>query len=255
MRLTPFQRILLKNLLELQTREPSYKRALRALVPFWIVFIAVGFVAWYLIRTWLNGGGLEYIALGLVLGAIASQIGNFRNFVQGWSVQKRALDFDAVRRMLEEDDAAKAAGQPAPAPGRRLTLGTVAAIGLGVVALVVALDWGMKAYHDPTRTTVGKQVKLYATSWCGHCRVVRKHLAMRGVEYEEHDVEKSIAAHAAWRATDSRGVPVTVIGGTVVRGANLAKLDQALRDAGHTLRESGPAAAPSGEAIISPLKR
>ena len=255
MRLSHFHRLLLQNQLELQGREPSYRRALRRFVPVWIVFLAVGFAAWYAIRTWLNGDGLEYIALGLVIGAIAAQFGALRTFIQSWPVQKQTLDYEAVRRLLAEDDAAKAAGEPLPRPKRSLGWRAAVAIALVIVAVPFALDWGMRAYHDPTRDTANRQVKLYATTWCGQCRVVRAHFKSRGIEFEEFDVEKSIAAHYAWSATQSRGVPVTVIGGQVVRGANLRKLDDTLRAAGFAVADNRPVPAPTGDAPMSPLKR
>jgi glutaredoxin len=255
MRLSHYQRLVLQNMLELQRREPSYRRAFRSLVPAWIVFLAIGFAAWYAIRTWLHGNGLEYIALGLVLGAIAAQAGAVRHFIQSWALQKQVLDLDAVKRLLAEDDAGKAAGERLPAP-RPLPFGwrTAVAVGVTIVALPIAMDWAMTAYHDPTRNTAGRQVKLYATSWCGYCRVVRAHLRSRGVEFEEFDVEKSITAHYAWSATHARGVPVTVIDNQVVRGANLEKLDESLRSAGFTIVERGTAPAGS-DALMSTLKR
>jgi len=166
------------------------------------------------------------------------------------------LDLEAVKRLLAGDDAGKAAGAPLPAP-RPLPFGwrTAVAVGLAIVALPIAMDWGMTAYHDPTRSTAGRQVKLYATTWCGYCRLVRAHLRSRGVEFEEFDVEKSITAHYAWSATHARGVPVTVIDNKVVRGANLGKLDDALRAAGFTLAHDGQVPALPGEAAMSILNR
>jgi len=256
MRLSHYQRLVLQTMRELQHREPSYRKALRSLVPIWIIFLAAGFAAWYVIRTWLNGDGVEYIALGLVLGAIAAQFGALQKFVQNWSLQKQVVDPEAVTRLLAEDDAGKAAGEPLPSP-KPLPFGwrTAAAVGLAIVALPIALDWGMTSYYDPTRNTAGRQVKLYATSWCGQCRVVRAHLRSRGVEFEEFDVEKSVAAHYAWTATHSRGVPVTVIDNNVVRGANLAKLDDALRGAGFALGKGDTTPASPGDPLISPLRR
>jgi glutaredoxin len=256
MRLTPFQRLVLQNTLELQGREPSYRRALRRLVPGWIVFLAVGFAAWYAIRNWLNGNGAEYIALGLVLGAIAAQFGALRNFIQAWQLQKRYVDFGAVERLLAEDDAAKAAGEGRAKPPRPpVRWITVLAIAAAVVALPLGIDRALTVYHDPVGTTAPKQVNLYATAWCGQCRVVRAHLERRGVEYVEHDVEKSVAAYYAWNATRSRGVPVIVVDAQVVRGANLAKLDDALRAAGIAFPERGAPKAGLADGPMSPFSR
>ena len=253
MRLTPFQRMVAKNWLDLQSREPSYRRGLKKLVPAWIFFLAAGFAGWYVIRRWLGGGGLEWIVMGLVIGAMAVQFGALRHFIEGWELQKRVLDVDAIRQLLADDDVARAAGEGAPRPKRTLGWRAAAVLVVAALGLLLSVHWGMTAYHDPTRNAAARQVDLYTTAWCGYCRAVRAHLESRGVEYVDHDVEKSMSAHFAWSATQSRGVPVSVIGGKVVRGANLAKIDEALREAGFNIAQVPPAPA-SGEAGMSPTR-
>jgi hypothetical protein len=208
MRLSHFQRLVLKNLLELQRREPSYRKALRSLVPAWIVFLAVGFAAWYAIRTWLKGDGLEYIALGLVLGAIAAQFGGLRNFIQSWAVQKQVLDYEAVNRLLAEDDAGKAAGEPLPRP-KPLSFGwrTAVAIGLVIVAVPLALDWGMTVYHDPTARHGG------ATGEGLHDQVVRPVPRGAGPFQEPRNRVRGVR-----RREVDRGV-LRLVGDEVARGA------------------------------------
>jgi glutaredoxin len=256
MRLTAFQRLVLKNMLELQQREPSYRRALQRMVPLWILYLALGLAAWYVIRKWLNGNGLEYLALGMMLGAIVAQFGAVRGFIQNWAIQKKVVDAGAIERLLAEDEAEKASGEPSPAR-KSASFGWRAALALGVaiVLLPLGIDHAMKDYFDPTKSTAGQQVKIYTTAWCGACRLVRAHLESQGVPFQDFDVEKSVAAHYSWSATRSRGVPVAVIDNNVVRGANLGKLDEALRAAGFKLPETGPAPAFSGEAPMSTLGR
>jgi mycoredoxin len=68
-----------------------------------------------------------------------------------------------------------------------------------------------------------QQVILYATSWCGYCKKTRALFKELNVDYREFDIETSAdgkAQHAALVARDggSGGVPVIVIGQTVVHG-------------------------------------
>jgi len=53
MRLSRYQRLVLQNMQELQGREPSYRRALRSLVPAWILFLAAA------LRNFIQGWALS----------------------------------------------------------------------------------------------------------------------------------------------------------------------------------------------------
>ena len=254
MRLSHYQRLVLENFLALQHREPSYRRAIKAQLAVWILLVAAGIAAWYVIKTWLISGGPEYVALGMVLGGVLSQMGSIRKFVQHWSLQKQVIDVEAVKRLLAEDHAGMLDGEPVPSP-RPLPFGwrTAAAIGVLIAAAPLAADWGLTVYHDPTRNSAG-QVKVYGTAWCGACKVLRAHLKERGVEFAEFDVDASTSAYYAWASTESRGVPVAVIDNKIVRGANLKRIDSVLQEAGFKLADV-PARAVTTDPPMSPLKR
>jgi glutaredoxin len=79
------------------------------------------------------------------------------------------------------------------------------------------------------------EVVLYATSWCGYCKAAREFFAANGIEYIELDVEKSEAAQQGHRELGGGGVPVIVVGDTVIHGFNQPELRRAL---GPWLRDS-----------------
>ena len=72
------------------------------------------------------------------------------------------------------------------------------------------------------------EVLLYATDWCGYCKMTREFFAASGINYTEHDIEKSSAALAARKKLGGQGVPVIVIGDTVIQGWNEGELRQVL---------------------------
>jgi glutaredoxin-like YruB-family protein len=72
-------------------------------------------------------------------------------------------------------------------------------------------------------------IVIYTTPTCGYCHQVKNYLARRGVSYVERDLSRDpSAAQEIVRMTGQQGVPVTVIDGQVVLGANMPQIDQLL---------------------------
>jgi glutaredoxin-like YruB-family protein len=72
-------------------------------------------------------------------------------------------------------------------------------------------------------------VVIYTTPTCGYCQQVKAHLNRRGIPFVERDLTRDPQAAAEMvRLTGQQGVPVTVIDGQVVLGANMAQIDQLL---------------------------
>jgi glutaredoxin len=71
-------------------------------------------------------------------------------------------------------------------------------------------------------------VVLYATSWCGYCKAAREFFAANGIDYIELDIEKSATAQQGHRELGGGGVPVIVVGDTVIHGFNQPELRRAL---------------------------
>ena len=72
-------------------------------------------------------------------------------------------------------------------------------------------------------------VLIYTTPTCGYCHQVKNYLSQRGVSYVERDLSREPgAAQEVMRLTGQQGVPVTVIDGQAVLGANMPRIDQLL---------------------------
>lgn len=72
-------------------------------------------------------------------------------------------------------------------------------------------------------------VVIYTTATCGFCHQVKTYLNRRGIPFVERDVSQDPqAASEMVRISGQQGVPVTVIDGQVVLGANMPLIDQLL---------------------------
>ncbi|AXS80951.1 glutaredoxin family protein [Dechloromonas sp. HYN0024] len=71
-------------------------------------------------------------------------------------------------------------------------------------------------------------VVLYATSWCGYCKMTREFFAANGIRYTEQDIEQSSAAYKEHRRLGGNGVPLVVVGDQVIKGWNEGELRQLL---------------------------
>ncbi len=79
--------------------------------------------------------------------------------------------------------------------------------------------------YDPE---VSGEVTLYSTRWCGYCRKTRAYLRHNEVPFTEHDIEESEDAMRQIMQLQAYGVPVVVVGDTVIRGYQPAALARAL---------------------------
>ena len=72
-------------------------------------------------------------------------------------------------------------------------------------------------------------VTVYTTPTCGFCHQVKTYLDQRTVPFVEHDVSRNPqAADEMVRISGQQGVPVVLIDGQVVLGADMARIDQLL---------------------------
>ncbi|MBN1130407.1 MAG: glutaredoxin family protein [Chitinispirillaceae bacterium] len=77
-----------------------------------------------------------------------------------------------------------------------------------------------------------KRVRIYVTEWCGYCRKLEKLLELNKIDFVACDVEKteSCKTEYAFYGQGYTGVPLSVIGNTVVRGYNPEEIKKALSD-------------------------
>ncbi len=79
--------------------------------------------------------------------------------------------------------------------------------------------------------TGAPRVEIYTTPSCAYCKMLRKYLQARGIEYIEHNINATQESRAAFYASGAHGVPVVVIGARRIQGFNPLRIEAALREA------------------------
>lgn len=89
-----------------------------------------------------------------------------------------------------------------------------------------------KSYNKPvapsTRGLNNKEVTIYVTTWCPHCKRLETFLNQKKIRYTRYDVEKDDKGRAEFAKLGGGGVPVVKIGTQIFRGFNPAQIGQAL---------------------------
>jgi glutaredoxin 3 len=76
-------------------------------------------------------------------------------------------------------------------------------------------------------------IKIYTTPTCGYCKMAKKYLSERGIQYIEYDVARDKkAADEMVNLTGQMGVPVIVLDGQVIIGFDRPRLEQLLGKVG-----------------------
>ena len=63
-------------------------------------------------------------------------------------------------------------------------------------------------------------VDIFVTSGCGYCKKMERFFDTKGIRYTAFDIEKDSNARKQYKELGGRGVPLTRIGSSVVRGYN-----------------------------------
>ncbi len=74
-------------------------------------------------------------------------------------------------------------------------------------------------------------VIIYSTTWCGYCKMLKKYLTDKGINWVEKDIENDGAAHSELMEKiggNFRGVPVSDVDGTIILGFDRPAIDAAL---------------------------
>lgn len=72
-------------------------------------------------------------------------------------------------------------------------------------------------------------VTVYTTPTCGFCHQLKNYLRQRGIPFVEHDVSRDpYRANEMVRLSGQQGVPVSVIDGNVILGADMGRINQIL---------------------------
>ena len=82
---------------------------------------------------------------------------------------------------------------------------------------------------DDTKKKKQKRVIIFTTPTCTYCRHAKQYMRERGIRFREVDVSRDpVAARDMVRRSGQQGVPVLDIGGRIVVGFDLPKIDRLL---------------------------
>jgi glutaredoxin len=73
-------------------------------------------------------------------------------------------------------------------------------------------------------------VILYGADWCGACRMAKKYMDSKGVDYEERNVDEPRWAQEMRAKAGPGGIPVIDVGGQIMRGFSAERLDQLIAE-------------------------
>ena len=96
---------------------------------------------------------------------------------------------------------------------------------------VVVDNWTeeIRRAPPPTQAQPGAfAVTLYVTPWCAPCKRARAHLAQKGVDFREVDVEASEENGTEFREFGGKAVPLILVGEQRMRGFDAGSLDKML---------------------------
>ena len=69
-------------------------------------------------------------------------------------------------------------------------------------------------------------VIMYGTSWCGYCTKARRYFKQNNIQFTELDIEADEAAYQQFNELNGTGTPLIVIDDLLVRGFNVAALNE-----------------------------
>ena len=107
---------------------------------------------------------------------------------------------------------------------------------LFVLVVIGAALWaGKPVWQDRAQTQVVRagamqpEVILYATEWCGYCAATRDFFAANNIRFSELDIEKTAAGYEGHKKLGGNGVPLIVVGDSVIHGYNEPELRATLK--------------------------
>ena len=104
-----------------------------------------------------------------------------------------------------------------------------------VVSIIIAAFLNLNVIVDmldppPNFSSVAEDaVVVYTTSTCGYCFKTKQFLTKMGVKYSEVDIEKSESGYRQYTQLGGQGVPLIIIGKTVIHGYGKGEIVDALR--------------------------
>ena len=59
---------------------------------------------------------------------------------------------------------------------------------------------------------------MYSAQWCGVCEQARSYFKKNKIRYKEYDVDKSVEGRTRYRELKGRGVPIIIVGKSLMSG-------------------------------------
>lgn len=103
------------------------------------------------------------------------------------------------------------------------------AVLLGVAMAVGGVAAQAAPEHVAGAAKAPAKVTMYVLPECGYCKKVRQLLTQRGVQWQELDILASAQAKQEFIAHGGQGTPLLLIGDSVIKGTDPARIDAALR--------------------------
>jgi mycoredoxin len=105
-----------------------------------------------------------------------------------------------------------------------------------IIALIIMLAmfqyWGQikNTFSPPPDFSAmhPEGVVLYATPWCGYCKLARDFFIANKIAFVEYDIEASVEGRKQYNRLRGTGIPLLVIHGEVIAGYNPDKMKSLL---------------------------
>lgn len=114
---------------------------------------------------------------------------------------------------------------------------------ISLLCLIITISGlpSMSFGQDFDRVSSKEKVTILVTSWCPYCQKLENYLKSKKIRFTRYDIENDTRGKSIHEKLGGGGVPVTLIGSTVVRGFDIEALESAL----DTPKSSAPVAQPS----------
>lgn len=105
-----------------------------------------------------------------------------------------------------------------------------------VIVIVVLASWWMTrtgnevqpVFCDPTASEGGADVVMLSADWCPYCRRARRLFVEKGIDYCEHDIEKSVIGRNLYQRSKHKVIPIITIKDDVLVGFSKDQILQTL---------------------------
>ena len=106
------------------------------------------------------------------------------------------------------------------------------------LTLWLASERNNLGHITPESDTITTPIVIYTTDWCNFCTSLRATLKQYQIDYRDYDVEHSEKGRIDYKKLGSSGVPIIIIGDSILHGYDGQELTDALVDNGYEIPTS-----------------